>query len=178
MNLAEEVYKLFEKYVVVADTLPEKAVEVTFDRLMENYEYDFYNGVYNETTKESNYKHFGGIFKDFLKEEITVSHGITVTSYDLAVQQVKIDAADYVKPIIRIYALSDAYEVRVSDEEFEEYKESEDGTYNADAFNYGENSALYAYQFDKLMNTFLAYTEAEDGSYAYTKVKFTLAEEE
>lgn len=178
MNLAEEVYKLFEKYVVVADTLPEKAVEVTFDRLMENYEYDFYNGVYNETTKESNYKHFGGNFKDFLKEEITVSHGITVTSYDLAVQQVKIDAADYVKPIIRIYALSDAYEVRVSDEEFEEYKESEDGTYNADAFNYGENSALYAYQFDKLMNTFLAYTEAEDGSYAYTKVKFTLAEEE
>jgi hypothetical protein len=178
MNLAEAVYALFEKYVVVSETLPEKAIEVTFDRLMENYEYEFYNGTYNETTKETNYKHFGGSFKDFLKEKVTVTQGITVTSYDLAVAAVKQDAANYVKPILRIYALSDAYGVRVSDEDFENYKESEDGTYNADSFNYGENSTRYAYQFDKLMNYFLEYTEAEDGSYTYTRVKVNFEAED
>ncbi len=171
MNLAKEVYALFAKYVTVSDdNLPEEAVETTYDRLMENFEYDFYNGVYNETTKESNYKHHSGSFKDYLKEEITVTRGITVTSYDMALAEVKKMAKEYVKPIVMIYALSDAYNVRVTDEEFEDYKESEDGTYNADSFNYGENSTLYAYQFDKLMNYFLEYTEAEDGSYTYTRV--------
>ena len=171
MNLAEAVYALFEKYVTVSDdNLPEKAVEITYERLMENFEYDFYNGTYNDTTKESNYKHFGGSFKDYLKEEITVTRGITVTSYDMALAEVKKMAKEYVKPVVIIYALSDAYGVRATEEEFEDYKESEDGTYNSDAYNYGENSALYAYQFDKLMNYFLEYTEAEDGSYSYVRV--------
>ena len=179
MKLAEEVYALFEKHVTVSlDNLPEKAVDTTYDRLMENFEYDFYNGVYNETTKESNYKHFGGNFKEFLKEEITVTRSITVTSYDLAVAEVKKMAKEYVEPIVRIYALSDAYQVRVSDEEFDDYKESEDGTYNADSYNYGEISVLYAYQFDKLMNYLLEYTEAEDGSYEYARVKFAFEAEE
>ncbi len=178
MNLAKEVYALFEKYVVVAEELPEKAVDTTFDRLMENYEYEFYNGTYNETTKETNYKHFGGNFRDFLKEKITVTRGITITNYDMAVAEVKKMAKEYVKPIVIIYALSDAYDVRVDEEEFEDYKESEDGTYNADSFNYGENSALYAYQFDKLMNYFLEYTEAEDGSYTYTRVGVNFEAEE
>ncbi len=178
MNLAKEVYALFEKHVVVAEELPEKAVEATVERLMENYEYDFYNGTYNETTKESNYAHFKGNFKDFLKEEITVSESITVTSYDMAVAAVEQNAKDYIKPIIIIYALSDAYGVRVTDEEFEEYKEKEDGSYNSDAYNYGENSTLYAFQFDKLMNYILEYEEDENGAYKYKNVVFSLTAEE
>ncbi|MBQ7333589.1 MAG: hypothetical protein IJW38_04485, partial [Clostridia bacterium] len=178
MNLAKEVYELFEKHVTVSEELPAKAVETTVERLMENYEYDFYNGTYNETTKESNYAHFKGNFKDFLKEEITVSESITVTSYDMAVAAVEQNAKDYIKPIIIIYALSDAYGVRVTDEEFEEYKEKEDGTYNSDAYNYGENSALYAFQFDKLMNYILEYEEDENGAYKYKNVVFSFAAEE
>ena len=179
MNLAEAVYALFEKYVSVSDdNLPEKAIEVTYERLMENFEYDFYNGTYNDTTKETNYKHFGGSFKDFLKEEITVTRGITVTSYDMATAEVRKMAKEYVKPIVIIYALSDAYGVRVTEEELEDYKESEDGTYNSDSYNYGENSTLYAYQFDKLMNHFLEYTEAEDGSYTYVRVGVNFEAEE
>ena len=177
MNLAKAVYELFEKHVTVTD-VPEEAVEVTFERLMENYEYDFYNGTYDTTTKQSNYAAHGGSFESFLIEEITVSESITVTSYDMAVTAVKQNAADYIKPVIMIYVLSDAYGLRVTEDEFEDYKESEDGSYNSDSYNYGENSVLYAFQFDKLMNHILEYEEQDDGSYKYKNVVFTFEDAE
>ena len=64
------------------------------------------------------------------------------------------------------------------DKEFKEYKKNPDNNYSYNEYSYGENSVRYAYQFDKLMNYFLEYTEAEDGSYTYTRVKVNFEAED
>ena len=96
----------------------------------------------------------------------------------MAVAAVKQNAKDYIVPIVRIYAISDAFGLRATEEEFEEFKNSDDGNYNSNAYNYGENSVLYAFQFDKLMNYILEYEEQDDGSYKYKNVVFSFEDEE
>ena len=178
MNLAEAIYKLFETSVTIT-AIPEKAVDTTYERLMENYEYEFYNGTYDTTTNQSNYSAHNGSFKSYLIEAVSEANdNATIADYKAACDMVRKNAEDYVKPILAIYAISNAFEVIVSDEEFEDYKESEDGSYNVDSYNYGENSVRYAYQFDKLMNFILNYEEQPDGSYKYTKVSFTFEDAE
>jgi len=169
MNLAEAVYALFND--VTVNSLPEKAVDESYNRLIENFEYDFYNGT-DEASKQSYYSINGGDFKEFLKAKITETR-VQTTDYEMALREVRKMAEEYVKPIVIIYAISEAYGIVATEEEYEEYMESEDSNYESKVFNYGENSVRYAYQFDKLMNYILEYEELDNGSYSYKKVVFT-----
>ncbi len=172
MNLAKEIYALMEKNVSVTGT-PEKAVDATYKQLIENYEYEFYNGDYDTSKKITNYKQYNGSFKSYLVDAVKKDIK-TVSNYDEALAAIREKAVEYVKPVVMIYVLSEAYGVVATDDEWKEYKENPDNGYDADEYNYGETSVLYAYQFDKLMNHILEYTENEEtGAYDYKNVVYT-----
>lgn len=179
LNLANEIEKLIEKYVVLNETLPQGAIDAAFDVLMENEEYKFYNETKNNAgTQISYYSYYNGDFKEYLAKEIAGVNG----TYDLAVQSLKEKAINYAKPVLRMYALSDVYGVRVDDKAFEQYKDENRAVYDLLAEEYGENSVRYAHQFDKLMNHLLDRGENKDdlfavnnGVYTYNdKVAFTI----
>lgn len=153
MNLATEIYFFLTKNIAVSGT-PEEAVKMTYEQMMENYEYEFYKEDYDSSKKISNYKQYKGSFKKFLIAAVT-SDIKSVKTYDEAIAAVKEKAADYVKPVVQIYVAAKDYGVVVSDKEFKEYKKNPDNNYSYNEYSYGENSVRYAYQFDKLMNYFL-----------------------
>jgi len=179
MKLAKEIYYFLENEIKVTD-VPEKAVKATYDRLVENYEYEFYTGS-NTTTKVTYYKENNGSFKKFLIKSVNSDYTKTFETYDEALAFLKEEAKKYVEPIVRIYVASKAFDVLATKEEFKEYKKDTDNNYSYNEYYYGENSVRYAYQFDKLMNHFLAYeevkAEAPDAN-GYTEVtfKYTLVE--
>ena len=172
MNLATEIYFFLTKNIAVTGT-PEDAVKMTYDQMIENYEYEFYKEDYDSSKKISNYKQYKGSFKKFLVAAVT-SDIKSVKTYDEAVAAIKEKAAEYVKPIVQIYVAAKAYDVVVSDKEFKDYKKNPDNNYSYNEYSYGENSVLYAYQFDKLMNLFLEYEEktAEADANGYEVVTF------
>jgi len=172
MNLATEIYYFLTKNIAVTGT-PEDAVKMTYDQMIENYEYEFYKEDYDTSKKISNYKQYKGSFKKFLIAAVT-SDIKTVKTYDEAVAAIKEKAAEYVKPIVQIYVAAKAYDVVVSDKEFKDYKKNPDNNYSYNEYSYGENSVLYAYQFDKLMNLFLEYDEktADADANGYEVVTF------
>ncbi len=172
MNLAAEIYFFLTKNITVSGT-PEDAVKMTYDQMMENYEYEFYKEDYDSSKKISNYKQYKGSFKKFLVAAVT-SDIKSVKTYDEAVAAVKEKAAEYVKPVVQLYVAAKDYGVVVSDKEFKEYKNNPDNNYSYNEYSYGENSVRYAYQFDKLMNYFLEYDEktAEADANGYEVVTF------
>lgn len=172
MNLATEIYYFLTKNIAVTGT-PEDAVKMTYDQMIENYEYEFYKEDYDTSKKISNYKQYKGSFKKFLIAAVT-SDIKTVKTYDEAIAAIKEKAAEYVKPIVQIYVAAKAYDVVVSDKEFKDYKKNPDNNYSYNEYSYGENSVLYAYQFDKLMNLFLEYDEktADADANGYEVVTF------
>lgn len=174
MNLAKEVYALLEKHITV-NSVPEKAAELTYEQLWENYEHSFYNDYYDSDKKVSNYNQYDGHFEEFFIDKVTTDIK-KVTTLDEAKSALKEKAEEINKPIVRIYALAAAYGVTLTEDEFEELKEN-DNTYYQDEYQYGESSVRNAYQFDKLMNTILEREENEDGSYTYKNVVFTIGEE-
>lgn len=172
MNLATEIYYFLTKNIAVTGT-PEDAVKMTYDQMIENYEYEFYKEDYDSSKNISNYKQYNGSFKKFLIAAVT-SDIKSVKTYDEAVAAIKEKAAEYVKPIVQIYVASKAYDVVASDKEFKDYKKNPDNNYSYNEYSYGEKSVLYAYQFDKLMNYFLEYEEktAEADANGYEVVTF------
>ena len=175
MNLAKEIYKLLETHIKV-NSVPEKAAKLTYEQLWENYEHSFYNDYYDSSKKISNYKQYEGDFEAFFIDKVTTDVK-KVTTLDEAKAALMGKAEEINQPIVRIYALSAAYGVVLTEDEFEELKEN-DNTYYQDEYQYGETSVRYAYQFDKLMNTILEREENEDGSYTYKNVVFTIGEAE
>ena len=172
MNLATEIYYFLTKNIAVSGT-PDEAVKMTYDQMIENYEYEFYKEDYDTSKKISNYKQYKGSFKKFLIAAVT-SDIKTVTTYDEAVAAIKEKAAEYVKPIVQIYVAAKDYGVVVTDKEFKEYKKNPDNNYSYNEYSYGENSVRYAHQFDKLMNYFLEYEEktADADANGYKVVTF------
>ena len=172
MNLAAEIYFFLKKNITVTGT-PEDAVKMTYDQMMENYEYEFYKEDYDSSKKISNYKQYKGSFKKFLIAAVT-SDIKSVSTYDEAVAAVKEKAAEYVKPVVQIYVAAKDYGVVVTDKEFKEYKKNPDNNYSYNEYSYGENSVRYAHQFDKLMNYFLEYEEqtADADANGYKVVTF------
>ena len=172
MNLATEIYFFLTKNIAVSGT-PEDAVKMTYDQMIENYEYEFYKEDYDTSKKISNYKQYKGSFKKFLVAAVT-SDIKSVKTYDEAIAAIKEKAAEYVKPIVQIYVAAKDYGVVVTDKEFKEYKKNPDNNYSYNEYSYGENSVLYAYQFDKLMNYFLEYDEktADADANGYKVVTF------
>lgn len=172
MNLAAEIYFFLTKNIAVSGT-PDEAVKMTYEQMMENYEYEFYKEDYDSSKKISNYKQYKGSFKKFLVAAVT-SDIKSVKTYDEAIAAIKEKAAEYVKPVVQIYVAAKDYGVVVTDKEFKEYKKNPDNNYSYNEYSYGENSVLYAYQFDKLMNYFLEYDEktADADANGYEVVTF------
>lgn len=185
MNLAKEVYFFLTEAIEVTGT-PEKAVEETYDQLIQNYKHTFYNET-NSETKKTYYSENNGSFKKFLVSKVTKDIK-TVKTYKEALAAVKEKAAEYVEPIVRIYVASKAYDVLATDKEYKAYKNDPENNYSYNEYSYGKNSVLYAYQFDKLMNFFLEFEEEkaetadENGyfanTYKYAKIGYEFGEPE
>ena len=163
MNLAKEVYYFMEKYVKVT-SVPEKAVDASYDQMIQNYQYEFRTGK-DSTSSESYYKKYNGSFKDFLVKEVSTDIK-SVTTYDEALAAIRQKAESYVEPIVRIYVLAKAYNVLVTEDEWDEYVDDPENSYSYNEYSYGENSVRYAHQFDKLMNYILD-SDEEDGKVTY-----------
>ncbi len=174
MNLATEIYALFEKYVTVTGT-PDKAVDATYDQLIQNYQHEFNTGTYDTDKGISNYAQYKGNFKKFLVDSVTADIK-KVENYDDALKAVREKAVEYVTPVVRIYVVSKALDQLATDEEYKEYKENPDNNYSYNEYSYGESSVLHAYQFDKLMNYILEYEEDDKGAYVYKWVHYDIGE--
>lgn len=174
MNLAKEIYYFMSEYVEVTGA-PEDAVEDTYERLIENYEYDFYEGKTSDN-KTTNYKKYDGSFKKFLIASVTADVK-TVETYDQALAALKEKAVEYVKPIVMIYVVAKEYGVVATEEEFEAYIDDAENNYSYNEYYYGENSVRYAFQFDKLMNHFLKFDEVKAEptaeGYVFVEYKYT-----
>lgn len=172
MNIAKEVFYFLEKYVDVTGC-PEKAVEATYDQLVQNYKHDFYNGQFSSTNKVSNYKQYKGDFKAFFVAKVSEDVK-SVETYDDAVAALYENAKTYVEPIVLIYAASAAYGVVATEEEYEAYMEDDENNYSYNEYSYGANSVRYAFQFDKLINHILESEESEDGVVTYKNIQYTI----
>ena len=170
MNLAKEIYYYIDKYVKVT-AYPEKAVEATYDQLMQNYQHDFRNGEFDSTNKISNYKQYKGDFKEYLVAKVTADIK-TVKTYAEAVEAVREEAKTYVEPIVKIYLAADVFEALATEAEYKEYMKDTDNNYSYNEYYYGANSVRYAFQFDKLMNSLLESEEDENGVVTYSKVTY------
>lgn len=153
MNVAKEVYYFLRQYVKV-NAYPEDAIEETYDQLIQNYKYKFYNEDYGDT-KISNYKQYEKSFEKYLIATVKADLAVTVDTYEAAIDALRENAKTYVEPILVIYAAAKAYDVVVTDEEYEEYKEELGAGYDNYLSAYGDNSFRYACQFDKLVNHFV-----------------------
>ncbi len=158
MNLAREVYHLITKYVKLTGTLPEKAVEMTYESLWENYETEFYTGSYSDSV--SNYKQYK-TFDAFLIKQVTDDYKSVKTVAE-AKAALKEGAAEYVKPLVQLYLVAEVFDLKVTDEEFKEYKKDPANQYDYNVYTYGENSVLHAYQLDKILDYFVEYEDNED----------------
>ena len=175
LNVAKEVYYFIRQYVKVTE-YPEKAVEETFDQLIQNYKYKFYNEDY--ATDDSNYKHYEKSFEKYLIATVKTDLKVTVETYEAALDALRENAKTYVEPILKIYAAAKAYGVTLTETEYDEYKEELGASYTNYVETYGENSFRYACQFDKLINELIKDGETapgEDGSVNYnTLITYTI----
>ena len=169
--LAKVVWAVLESEIKTTGA-PEKAVEETYDRLMESYKYTFYNGKYDSS--ETNYNHYDGNFKEFMIKKTGKSN------YTDAKHAVWAEAVAHVKTIIVVYASADCFGQLADEDEIKEYKKGEDGYYEAYEASYGELNTLAAYQFDKLMNYLLDYETDDNGEAKYdeTVIKYTIKADE
>lgn len=171
-SLAKAVWTLLndENYVKVNAT-PDKAVDEIYKRMIESYESTFYDGTYDTTTKESNYKHYKASFSAFLVAKTGTS------SYEAAKQHVWDEAVKYVKPMVIVYYVAEVYGQKLTDDEIKAYQKDLTGYYSYYEAYYGETNTLTAYQFDKLMNYFLE-SEEKDGNVTYKNITYTFKTEE
>ncbi len=172
MNLAKEVYYFITENVKLGETLPEKAVEMTYESMMENYENDFYTGDYSD--KVSNYKQYKN-FEAFLVKQVTDAYE-SVKTLDEAKAAVRKAAGEYVKPLVQLYRVAEAFDLKVTDAEFDDYKNDPESDYDYNVYTYGENSVLHAYQLDKLLDYFVEFEETEAvkdaNGYEFIEYKF------
>lgn len=179
-NLAKKLYELILADVTVS-SYPEKAVNETYDRLLENYEYNFYTGTYDSDQKISNYAQYNGSFDEFLKAKTNTE------TKAAALESIKKEATTYVEPIVKIYVVAKAFDVLVTDADFEQYKK-DTATFEYYATNYGESNVRVAYQFDQLLDHFLKVSEDKvdedgkityvDGKLPFANISYTIVEED
>jgi hypothetical protein len=161
MNVAKEVFYFLRQNVKI-NAYPEKAIEATYEQLLQNYEYKFYNEDYGDT-KVSNYKHYEKSFEKYFIATVANDLKLTLKTYEDAEKALRENAKTYVEPILVIYAAANAYGAVVTDEEYEEYKDELGAGYDNNLSAYGDNSFRYACQFDKLLNHLLEEGQVEPG---------------
>lgn len=157
MNLAKEVYFFLTEYVKLSDKLPEDAVKMAYESMIENYETEFHTGDYTET--QSNYNKYKS-FDKYLVQAVSDDYKTVKTAKE-AKEVLKEQAAEYVKPLVQIYLAAEVFELTVSDKEYKEYKKDPESEYDYNVYTYGENSVLHAYQLDKLLDYFVEFEESE-----------------
>ena len=172
MKLADKIWALMQEYSVMVSDVPEEATEEIYDILIENHEYNFYNGTYDSTTKESNYKHYNGSFRRYLVEKVGAA------DYTNAKHVVWAEAEAYVADVIKVYHIASLYGVSCTEADYKTYEEDEENYYSYNEYTYGKTNVRTAVQFDKLMNYLLETTEDEGGDLVFNseRVKFTFAE--
>ena len=172
------VLEAIKKNVKVNST-PEDAVEEAYDRLMNNYKYNFYNGkAVDENGKEiagkTNYTQFSGNFQDYLIFAVAADykdHVAEVKDYDYPTYKGEIKdyedaeaalwhwAQEKVAPVLQFSFIAEKYDLVYTDDEFDDYKDDVDNAYESDEYYYGESAVRNGLQFEKLMDYFLDYEE-------------------
>ncbi|MBQ8290596.1 MAG: hypothetical protein IJY01_07000 [Clostridia bacterium] len=174
MSLAKQVWKKMQEYATATvDNLPKAAIQSAYDRMIEQYEYTFYEGSYTSESdsSESNYKHYNGEFRTFLADKMGAD------SYTDAKHEVWADAKDYVLPIVVVYTVAAEFDLTVTKDDIKAAKDDTTKNYSYYEFYNGEENVEVAIQFDKLMNSILEYEENEQtGAYDYKKVTYTIAD--
>ena len=176
-NLAKAVWEAM-KAATKVNSVPAKAVDEIYDRMIESYKYDFHTGDYNSTNKISNWEQYNGNFEKFL----IVETEIKTDSYKDAEAHVRQEASDYVKDFVIIYYVAEIYGLTYTDAELKEYKKDESGDYEYYVYQQGEMNTLAAFQFDKMLDFFLeSETDEETGKVTYKHElvsKFTIKTED
>ena len=168
-KIAKQVWALIED--VKVNSLPEKAVNEAYERILENHEYTFYTGTAGSSSSQSNYSKFNGSFDAYLIE--TFAKGKTKAD---ALAEVRKQAEDAVRPIVQLYAVAEKYDCVVTDKEYKEEFVKGNSSYDYYVETYGETNLRTVYQFDKLLSTILEVETYEDGDnkgemkeYVYTE---------
>ena len=172
---------------VKVNSYPEKAVDEAYDKLINNYKYNFYNGKATgsdgKTLKDengveiTNYTKYNGSFKNYLVAAVTTDYA-EVKTYKEAKEALRAWAQEKVAPVLQFSFIADKYDVVYTDEEFKEYKKDKNNAYESDEYYYGESTVRNGLQFEKLMDYFLASTEKVDENDArfvkdvYTNIGF------
>ncbi len=173
-SLAKELYALAKEFMTFekngdVEVLPESAVNETYDRVINNYKYNFYEGTYDTTTKESNYHYYvtegHGGFEGYLMKQLSVD------SADKAYAKIKENARASVKEIVCIFA----FKAATGDTDVTPTEEQRDNAlttyyYNmyftagsANVDDIKENDYLPALQIDNILNYFLEEVEKKEG---------------
>ncbi len=161
-NLAKKLWETMQAHTNVT-TVPDKAVDEIYDRLMDQYRYEFYTGE-DSASGKTNYNLHGGSFENYL----IVETAINTDSYADAQASVRTEAEEYVKDFVIIYYVAEQYGLTYTDEELKEYKKDESGDYDYNVYQQGETNTLAAFQFDKMFDFFLeAETDEETGAVEY-----------
>ena len=164
MKVAKAVWALVDKYVTLKDenSLPEKAVKDAEEKILEEYKSKFYTGNYTEasgsTAAVSNYKKYNGSFKDYLIA--TLASGKT---YDDALAEVTKKAKESVTTVVKVYAVSEAFDCVLTDKEFKDEFVKGNASYDYLVQSYGENNVRTAAQFNELISTVLELNLIEEG---------------
>lgn len=156
-NLAKAIWEAMTEYTTV-NSVPAKAVDEIYDRMIESYKYDFHTGDYNSTNNISNWEQYNGNFEKFL----IVETGINTDSYADAKAHVRAKAEEYVKDFVIIYYVADIYGLTYTKAELKEFKKDESGDYDYYVYQQGEANTLAAFQFDKMLDFFLESETDED----------------
>ncbi len=173
MSLAKAVWEKIQQFCAATlDNLPKGAIQNAYDRMMEQYEYTFYEGTYNSETSQSNYAAYKGEFRSFLADKLGAD------SFENAKHELWADAKDYVLPVVKVYAAAAAYELTVTKDEIKAAMEDTTKNYSYYEFYNGEENVEIAIQFDKLMDSILEYEENETtGAFDYKKLSYTIKED-
>ncbi|MBR2344024.1 MAG: hypothetical protein IKA64_07215 [Clostridia bacterium] len=185
-NLAKAVYETLDKYLVYSGDLPKRAVNDMYDRLMNEYKYDYNEGNYSSTSssKVSNYDYYKnrGKFLGYLiaQDELKLDKNASMKDAKAAVRRI---AEDEVKEIIGVYVLADYYNISLTEEEIdaaENMAEYYEYIFGSEVVS--KDDFIHSELFDKVMNHILEIDE--DGEDAenknkvmYSRVDYTIKEE-
>lgn len=156
-NIAKAIWDKMNELSKVSHPSNE-AIKPVYDRLMEKHEYDFYTGTYDSTKKISNYKQFGS-FDKYLKYKMGVGDADVIKAKD----KVWAEAEEYVSEIFIVFAVAEAYDLKLTDADMKEYREDENSSYSYYEYYYGEANVQAAVQFDKLMNHLVEWNTTGEG---------------
>ena len=170
--VAEKIYNLIEETVTFKDgKFPEKALNEAYDVLYDSYKATFYTEK-NSSTNKTYYSEHNG---DFMKFLISQKKSEGATDEKSAKEAVRKEAKEAITPIIKIYAVAQAYgeTLLYTDKDYnEENKNTNLGTYED---YYGAVNIKAAEQIDKILDYYLKLKDdkvTKDDNGSITKIEY------